>query len=757
MTDTSSVGSNYNDWIKNAEPTPAPVTAPAVQAATPSPSGGTYESFIKSNKPPTFAETGVTPAEDLGKSISSGMQNIGVQMAGMPSDIADLVASGSDYGVKKILQAGYGAKNYLTGQSGTPEAAQDQKNIEDFYAKRASDYAKKRAETPFGSEDIAKAVDPYAEKVFGVGPAYKPVYPAGETTKEVVEFVGPSMIGKEKTAVKLASGLAGYGASEVAGKSAESAGLPEEYQVAAKILGAVVGGAVVGGGANIATDIISPTASAQERVAQTIARARAEGRAATQDEINQALSTAGTTKTPMSTYDLVGGRGAGLAKEGTVTKQGADAAAKINDFVTKRADETFARVDKNIDDVFGRRVDAEAAKTRFLTEAPIDNGINYDAAMKSPNAANVSTPYVQSVLQRPLAAKAVDDAVKAFEGKNLGTLKFHDEVKRNLDYQINAAYRDKNIPLAENLKDIRTKLVTSLDNTVPEYKTARNVASEYFGASSALEAGYKYAGNLNAFKTAGAKLALDKYSPDQLANFQEGFLSGLKDKAKTGAKLVDKLDARDVKQKMSDVLGTTKAETIDNMVQAENIISDIKTVLILDDAKKGFMSGTLQSAGVGAGGGYLVSLFSNPNIATGVGAGAAALFGGAKLALTAQEQRIAGEVNRLLSSTDPQDIKRLSDLATKSPVVKGLLDKVEDIAANASKQAIGVATVERDREQRAERASGGRISMAADRLVREAMKNQRMIGNHTEQMLSMPDDAIVSALDVAKKTLGGAI
>jgi len=60
-------------------------------------------------------------------------------------------------------------------------------------------------------------------------------------------------------------------------------------------------------------------------------------------------------------------------------------------------------------------------------------------------------------------------------------------------------------------------------------------------------------------------------------------------------------------------------------------------------------------------------------------------------------------------------------------------------------------------DSREGRASGGRISMAADRLVREAMKNQRMIGNHTEQMLSMPDDAIVSALDVAKKTLGGAI
>ena len=52
---------------------------------------------------------------------------------------------------------------------------------------------------------------------------------------------------------------------------------------------------------------------------------------------------------------------------------------------------------------------------------------------------------------------------------------------------------------------------------------------------------------------------------------------------------------------------------------------------------------------------------------------------------------------------------------------------------------------------RIERKSGGSvIDKAADALVSETMRNQKLLANHTEQMLSMPDDAIVQALNVAR-------
>jgi len=52
---------------------------------------------------------------------------------------------------------------------------------------------------------------------------------------------------------------------------------------------------------------------------------------------------------------------------------------------------------------------------------------------------------------------------------------------------------------------------------------------------------------------------------------------------------------------------------------------------------------------------------------------------------------------------------------------------------------------------RMNRKSGGAvIDKAADALVSETMRNQKLLANHTEQMLSMPDDAIVQALHVAR-------
>jgi len=52
---------------------------------------------------------------------------------------------------------------------------------------------------------------------------------------------------------------------------------------------------------------------------------------------------------------------------------------------------------------------------------------------------------------------------------------------------------------------------------------------------------------------------------------------------------------------------------------------------------------------------------------------------------------------------------------------------------------------------RIERKSGGAvIDSASDSLVREALRNQKLLANHTEQLLSLPDDAVVQALHVAK-------
>ena len=55
-------------------------------------------------------------------------------------------------------------------------------------------------------------------------------------------------------------------------------------------------------------------------------------------------------------------------------------------------------------------------------------------------------------------------------------------------------------------------------------------------------------------------------------------------------------------------------------------------------------------------------------------------------------------------------------------------------------------------ENRMPRANGGSvIDKKADALINETMRNQKLNSNHTEHMLSMPDDAIVQALNIAKQ------
>lgn len=95
----------------------------------------------------------------------------------------------------------------------------------------------------------------------------------------------------------------------------------------------------------------------------------------------------------------------------------------------------------------------------------------------------------------------------------------------------------------------------------------------------------------------------------------------------------------------------------------------------------------------------------------------------------------------LLRKPTPQNIGALDVIvsgAKRLPVV------AEQVARPAYMEGI--------REDRAQRKSGGRIaSKAAEALLRDLKRRKVMMANKTEQMLSLPDDAVVQALDAAKR------
>jgi len=110
----------------------------------------------------------------------------------------------------------------------------------------------------------------------------------------------------------------------------------------------------------------------------------------------------------------------------------------------------------------------------------------------------------------------------------------------------------------------------------------------------------------------------------------------------------------------------------------------------------------------------------------------------------------------VFGGTKDQTIKILQQAASDPELMTALLNRPDPNGyASLAKalQTIGAKTAvpASEAEARQPRKDGGSvIDKKADALVNESLRNQKLLANHTEQMLAMPDDAIVQALRVAK-------
>ena len=90
-------------------------------------------------------------------------------------------------------------------------------------------------------------------------------------------------------------------------------------------------------------------------------------------------------------------------------------------------------------------------------------------------------------------------------------------------------------------------------------------------------------------------------------------------------------------------------------------------------------------------------------------------------------------------------------MARENKAASGFLSKMSNYFDGAGLNLVRAAPPP-EYATRPERASGGSvIDKKADALVNETMRNKKLYSDHTEHMLSMPDDAIVQALNIAKQ------
>ena len=697
------------------------------------------------------ARPDLRPTYDVPKSALSAVERLPIGMVNAPADLLNFVSKAIENGIAATEVGAVKLYNAARGDTDTPEG----KARIDFVNKAVEMAGSTNEKTrPYSTQEISQAIDPYAKQVLPVGPAYQSQTSPGKFTQTAIDVMGPGMFGKGKLAEKFIRGAGSLVGVEASDKAADMIGLTDPTtRTALGILGAIAGG--VGGeaaiqGKRVVGNILDPSEAANTRIAQAIKLARENNRAPTDQEIQDAIA----AQKPMTVYDVTGGQDQQLIAP-NVTGPAREAARKINDFITQRGEQAADRVNSNLNEILGKDIDAGQTKENISAQQKVDNDINYKKALNDPMAGDVESPFVQSVIGNPLAEDALQKATKELGGDS-NNLKYWDQVKQNLDDSVNEAYKKGQNNFAERLKDLRDGLRDDLVSQNPEYGVALNGASSFFKAKNALQAGYNYALNFNTFDAAGARKALANYDAGNFGLFQEGFVSALQDKAKGGVdKLLTGIDKTASVGKLNDVFPSengTQARQIQTMVDLENMTRDVQRIELganlADSAKPGL-------------GRYLVDIASaTPGVFAGLTTTSTAVGAGVGLSgwlankaaqgtISLAQRRVATQVAETLASGDKNGILELSKLAETTPAVKSTIEKLKPFLNQTLLTMTGVNAA--NAIPRLPFASGGSvIDKAADKLVSESMRNQKLLAHHTEQMLSMPDDAIVQALHVAR-------
>jgi len=699
-----------------------------------------------------FARPDLRPTYDVPKSALAATERLPIGMVNFPADLSNFISNAIEKGLATTAEGAIRLYNSAVGDTNMPEGearlAAARKGIQAAHETNVKTQ-------PYTTEEISKAIDPYARQVLPVGPAYQSKTGPGQFTQTAIDVMAPGLIGKEKLGTKLIRGAGSLVGVEAADSAADYAGITDPtVRTALGMLGGITGG--IGGeaairGKTVVGNITDPRQAANERIAQIIKQAREENRAPTDAEIQQALA----SNAPLTAYDITGERGPELVNP-YATGPERDALLELNKAIQKRGAAAYDRVSDGLDNILGRTIDAGETRAKITQQQGIDNKVNYEKAINDPLAANMESPTVTKLKDEPLMQKAYNDAVNTFGGYN-PTLKFWDQVKRNLDDAANKAFRGGEGNLGTDLRSLHDQLRDDLKAQNPSYADALSGASDFFKAKNAVDAGYKYASKFNSFDAAQARQAIAKFSPDQRALFQEGFVTALKDKAQGGAdKILTNLDKASSVGKLNDVFPSkngTQASQIQNMVDLENMTRDIETIKLAEGLGEGHKTGAgsrmLEYAVSGASG-LGIGALQGPTVGGATTLGAILATEATRGVLNAAQKSIARQVAETLASGDASKISELSRLAETTPAVKSTLKKLEPFLTHTALTMTGVNA--ENANPRQQRASGGSvIDKKADALVNETLRNRKLYSDHTEHMLSMPDDAIVQALNIAKQ------
>lgn len=398
-----------------------------------------------------------------------------------------------------------------------------------------------------------------------------------------------------------------------------------------------------------------------------------------------------------------------MDRGGTITRNLARSASNVSqeaDSMLKAATERGAMAGSRTSEYLTKLVGGSANDVQFRQglkdAARIANAPAYKKAFSSPSAQSIWSPDLANMFQSPEFVTAIRNAEnvgrtraaasggqtvqspfilkdgKVFMKQGVTpTLEFWDKVKIGLDRQIEAAYGAGKTSYGNDLTALKNRLVSTLDNAVPEYKQARSGAALFFGAEDALDAGRQFGARLGQVPEAEAAFA--KFSDTEKKAFAVGWVSSITDKLGTrdGYGVVKQVLENPNTRKMAEMaLGQAKAAQLESFLRVEAIMS------LGNDAVRGGSTTARQwamMAGVGGG-------IGGAGAAYGFGTGdwkplgLATLLGGGRVGLQylgrSVDQKVMEEVARLLSSNDKAALNKVIANASLSPKWKNALNAI---------------------------------------------------------------------------------
>ena len=274
-------------------------------------------------------------------------------------------------------------------------------------------------------------------------------------------------------------------------------------------------------------------------------------------------------------------------------------------------------------------------------------------------------------------------------------LAYWDQVSRRLKDKMTTLEKGGEYEAAKDVKNLRKDLLTTLDDMVPSFKTARSTAAEGFGAETAYEAGINYAKATDPKKISELSSLIEKFTEPEKELFQRGFLFHKVGQIERAA------DPRNItnqsfmgtspleRRKIAAAMEPDLAAKLEARLRTEQLMNQLYgsvtqgSTTARQQLQKDIMSYTAAGA-VGAGAGY-----SSDDKTTGSIAGLMVRAAKGKV-----DANVAREVAKILVSRDPALLDQLVSMSAKNPKILQTLRTLQnDVPKGALGTIFGSGTV----------------------------------------------------------------